>query len=553
MGEADDRTIDYAVIGGGIGGVYSAWRLKQAMPDKRVALFEYSDRIGGKLFSVALPGMPHVYSELGGMRYIPATQPLVTFLVERELELPVKDFPMGSPPPVGNTRNFVYLRRTHLYNEQLDDPDVVPYRLDWIEQGQSPNDLTSYVLDLLVPEYEKLDFDEWFDVTAFGRYLWEWGYWNLLYRVLSPDAFSFLRDGVGYDTNVANGNAVNLMFTAGDTSGEDHYKTLVHGYESLPRALADQYRDKLQGEVHMNARLASISKDGGSYRLDFEKTKTTSYVTEGSGEYRHEQAEHVILALPRRSIELIDWEPKQTDSFLKENLGSVIMQTAFKLFLGYPTPWWKALGLEAGRSLTDMPIRQTYYFGTEGAEPNSEEVDNLNSLLMASYNDLATVPFWKGLERGAKFAGDPDNPWLNGKSPVLAGAITPTAAIVEEAHKQILEVHAQRDIPAPYTAAFMDWGQDPFGGGWHSWKAGYRYNEIMPRMRHPVQSEKVYICGAAYSSDQGWVEGALETAEQMLTDNLGIGHYRGSKGWEHDPLKNLKHKLTLGQGADSAE
>jgi len=34
---------------------------------------------------------------LGGMRYIPATQPLVTFLIERELELPVKDFPMGSP------------------------------------------------------------------------------------------------------------------------------------------------------------------------------------------------------------------------------------------------------------------------------------------------------------------------------------------------------------------------------------------------------------------------------------------------------------------------
>ncbi len=102
------------------------------------------------------------------------------------------------------------------------------------------------------------------------------------------------------------------------------------------------------------------------------------------------------------------------------------------------------------------------------------------------------------------------------------------------------------------TAAFMDWGQDPFGGGWHSWKAGYRYNEIMPRMRHPVQSENVYICGAAYSSDQGWVEGALETAEQMLTDNLGIGQYRGSEGWEHDPLKNLKHKMTFGHRADPA-
>ncbi len=241
--------IDFAVIGGGIGGVYSAWRLKQARPDAKVALFEYSDRIGGKLFSVALPGMPHVYAELGGMRYIPASQPLVTFLIERELELPTKVFPMGSPPPAGNSRNFVYLRRRHFYNEQLGDPETVPYDLDWIERGQTPNELTNYVLKLLVPDYRDLSFDDWFDVKFEDKYLWEWGYWNLLYRVLSPDAYSFLRDGVGYDTNVANGNAVNLMFTAGDTSGMDHYKTLVYGYESLPRALAERYVESNGGDL----------------------------------------------------------------------------------------------------------------------------------------------------------------------------------------------------------------------------------------------------------------------------------------------------------------
>ena len=48
------RPIDYAIIGGGVSGAYSAWRLKQAMPAARVALFEYSNRIGGKLFSRTL-------------------------------------------------------------------------------------------------------------------------------------------------------------------------------------------------------------------------------------------------------------------------------------------------------------------------------------------------------------------------------------------------------------------------------------------------------------------------------------------------------------------
>ncbi|MDH3523742.1 MAG: FAD-dependent oxidoreductase [Acidobacteriota bacterium] len=420
----------------------------------------------------------------------------------------------------------------------------MPYDLDWIERGQTPNELTSYVLRLIVPDYADLSFDDWFEVKFEGRYLWEWGYWNLLYRVVSPDAYSFLRDGVGYDTNVANGNAVNLMFTAGDTSGEDHYKTLVYGYESLPRALAERYVDSHGGDLRKNHRLAAIRKVEGGYKLDFERTETRGYVTRGGGEFRSLEAENVVLAMPRRSIELIDWAAKEEDPFLRRNLESIIMQAAFKLFLGYSQPWWRALGLQAGRSLTDMPIRQSYYFGTEGEQPNSEEVGNLNSLLMSSYNDLATVPFWKGLERGAAFAGDPGNPWLGGGGPMPPGAIAPTDAVVREAHRQVTELHDQRELPLPYTAAFMDWSEDPYGGGWHSWKAGFKYNEIMPRMRHPVEGENVYICGAAYSSDQGWVEGALETAEQMLTEDMGIEKHRCSKGWRHDPLKHLKHKLS---------
>ena len=107
--------IDFAVVGGGVSGAYCAWRLRQERPEARVTLFEYSDRIGGRLFSRRLPGMPHVWAELGGMRFIPASQPLVTKLID-SLHLCTKDFPMGAPPPVGNRKNYIYLRRTHLLN-----------------------------------------------------------------------------------------------------------------------------------------------------------------------------------------------------------------------------------------------------------------------------------------------------------------------------------------------------------------------------------------------------------------------------------------------------
>ncbi|MBC7213419.1 MAG: NAD(P)-binding protein, partial [Pseudomonas sp.] len=44
------QPLDVAIIGGGVSGTYSAWRLQQAHGDsQRIQLFEYGDRIGGRL------------------------------------------------------------------------------------------------------------------------------------------------------------------------------------------------------------------------------------------------------------------------------------------------------------------------------------------------------------------------------------------------------------------------------------------------------------------------------------------------------------------------
>ncbi len=98
-------------------------------------------------------------------------------------------------------------------------------------------------------------------------------------------------------------------------------------------------------------------------------------------------AEHVVLAMPRRSLELVEWDQFQKDAFLRVNLGSVLIQTAFKLFLAYPHAWWRALGLAARRSMTDMPIRQTFYF-TAPDDLDTPGISTAPALLMASYNDL---------------------------------------------------------------------------------------------------------------------------------------------------------------------
>lgn len=522
--------LDVAVVGGGVSGAYSAWRLQRHKGKKQqIGLFEYSNRIGGRLFTVTLPGMPNVHAELGGMRYIPDEHLMVADLV-KYLKLPVKDFPMGAPEPVGANCNLYYLRGKHFRLKEISDPEKVPYNMDWSERGLGPEDLQVKIMNYLYPNLNELSLCEQMRVKVFGKELWKYGFWDLMYKVLSNEGYQFMKDAGGYDANVANANAVTQL-PATEYKDTTKFLTLRDGYDKLPITLVEEFNNKFPGalpkgeRVMMNRRLAEIEiHEGQEYRytLIFQPTISENGHTtdDENAEAIRVEAKKIILAMPRRSLELIKSKYFE-DPWLKANIPSVLIQSAVKIFMAYEQPWWRSLGLVAGRSVTDLPVRQVYYFGTECEQPGGEPY--LNSLLMASYNDISSVPFWKGLEAGEPFEGHrPDciEPGVENVVPPMAYQITED--MVEAANRQVAEVHDQKQIPEPYSAVYHDWAQAPYGGGWHEWKANYRIDEIMCRMRHPVEKESIYIMGSAYSYDQGWVEGALNTAESTLEEFFGL-------------------------------
>ena len=103
-------------------------------------------------------------------------------------------------------------------------------------------------------------------------------------------------------------------------------------------------------------------------------------------------ADAIVLAMPRRSLELLEqnaseaeffFAPAGPDSQIQAGIASVIPEPSFKLLLGFETDWWTPdFGAQAGESITDLPMRQCYYFGTDP--------DGSHSLFMASYNDMRT-------------------------------------------------------------------------------------------------------------------------------------------------------------------
>jgi Flavin containing amine oxidoreductase len=520
--------LDIAIVGGGVSGAYSAWRLQQEKgAEAAIGLFEYSDRIGGRLYTVTMPGLPHVKAEVGGMRYIPDEHLMVANLVDF-LKIPTKDFPMGAPPPVGSNCNLFYLRGRHLRLHQLADPAKVPYNLAWSERGLGPTNLQVQVMNNIYPNLGALSLCDQMKIKVFGKPLWKYGFWDLLYRVLSNEGYQFMKDAGGYDANVANANAVTQL-PATEYSDNTKFLTLRDGYDQLPLTLVKQFNDDFPGSVpkgqrvHMNHRLEEIEIGSGEYpyKLIFRPTVSKDGKTSlSSGAPVTVRAKKIILAMPRRSLELIQSRFFE-DPWLRANIPSVLIQSAFKLFLAYERPWWRALGLVAGRSVTDLPVRQIYYFGTEGEQKNG--LPFLNSLLMASYNDISTVPFWKGLENGEPFRGYKPSCLEPGvKDMILKTEFPATEEMVEVANRQVAQVHALPEIPMPYSAVYHSWNEDPYGGGWHEWKANYRLDQVMCRMRKPVDNMEIYIVGEAYSYGQGWVEGALDTAESTLQDFFGL-------------------------------
>ncbi len=530
--------LDVAVVGGGVSGAYCAWRLQEHLGAKsKIALFEYSDRIGGRLYTVTMPGLPHVKAEVGGMRYIPSQHTMVASLVDH-LGLPKKDFPMGAPPPVGSNCNLFYLRGKHLRLHELADPSKVPYNVSWNERGLGPTNLQIQVMNNIYPGMANLSLCDLMKLKVFGKPLWKYGFWDLMFRALSNEGYQFMKDAGGYDANVANANAVTQL-PATEYGDSTQFLTLRDGYDQLPITLAKNFNNDIAGGLHpgkrvfMNHRLSELLIGTGDYpyTLIFEPTVTHECKTalkHGAGQIKV-QAKKVILAMPRWSLELIK-SSLFDDPWLKENIPSVLIQSAFKLFLAYESPWWRSQGLVAGRSVTDLPIRQTYYFGTEAEQPNGFPF--MNSLLMASYNDISTVPFWKGLELGKPYEGYKPSCLETGVKEIVPKTEFPaTDEMVQIANKQVAAVHALPEVPMPYSAVYHTWNEDPYGGGWHEWKANYRLDEVMCRMRKPVPHQDVYIVGEAYSYGQGWVEGALDTAESALEDHFGVG----KPSWLSDP------------------
>ncbi len=613
-----------AIVGGGIAGLYAAWRLSTA-EGVELTLFEKDKRLGGRIFSAEVPGLP-VRCELGAMRFPPRHKLLRSLLTR--LGIPFLPFEVGNAS--------LYVRGRHLSLQELGAGRCrrcgarSPFHLRSDEVGRSPTDLILGAIQTFLkeihfdPDLSKSEarrirkqvaearYDEinWLTLRHHGRHdnvrLWDIGFWNLLQHYLSNEAYKLAHHALSLESVLGNWSvAVAIPWFLADF-GTDERFMVPEGLEKLVAELEAEIEGRRAGagfkRWHAKRNRAvfklRLQQPGPEFVVSHKQTERKERRGEASGmveerkpkakeaaeESKDDRFDYVILALPQRALsELLeassdgtsgvdrsaisdkrpDNEPTPGASLRAQHpkwLSSVRSHRLFKLFLVYESAWWRgheAVPGEVGRIFTDLPLRQLYHFGPDWIDkvaqcipPASGEsqktkkgaVRNLGqeqqearamlqdvargkwALLMASYSDEHYAEFWEPPEHSRGPAIEPPRDCRTVERQVLLETLLDHSSPLRErlaGHRMLNKVQQQLqevydiEVPKPLFGVYMDWDQDKGRAGWHTWEVGRKPWECDDAIEEPWH-RRLFVCGEAYSPEQGWIEGALKSVEWML-------------------------------------
>jgi len=517
MSEVPEKA-DVIIVGGGVAGLYCAWRLLHAHPDKKIILFERYHRIGGRLQTdiIEVDGQL-VKEEEGGMRF-QKSQLAVCKLIKL-LGFYDKDI---IPFSMGDENNRYYLRgRSFTVKEITDSKNKIwseIYKLDELEKNQNAADILKGVMDNILSEnnldpvkhYPKT-IDDWRDFRLNMEWkkkkIYQWGFWSLLIDYgLSQECITMLHDTQGfvgpYIQLVNAGIALQLL---GDFPNNPEFFALKLGFGELPKTLAEKIKEYDKPD-------SPVIREGcvvDSFDLKDDKYEVNVTIKNKSQKFL---CDKIILALPKFPLEkLAETSPKlgSNTEFLK-GINGVVSMFLSKINFYYHHRWWfRDFKLRTGGSYTDLPIDQLYCF-----RPLDNEDDPQRPSAITLYCSDFKGNYWYELQSMGK-------PYHTKEFPVNPPNMLPAStAVVDQAWAQLKIMFGTRNIPKPVLTSFRRWAVDAAGSAYHQWRIGANDEELVEKIWNPATG--VYVCGEAFSDAQAWVEGALRSAEKVLTDKDGF-------------------------------
>ena len=566
-------TTDVLVVGAGVAGLYVAWRALLDDPSRRVTVLETLERTGGRLISdLAQFEDVRVKEEEGGMRFTFETMDdLASLLLTLGIDDQVVPFPMGNAD--GNRLHF---RGRSFTQAQAAADDYALwselYDLAPAERGIDPTSIINLAFMRVLAENPRFDrrppprppeFWQSFRLegTWAGVRLNEWTMWGLLEAMgYSNECIELLSRLLGFNgTFLSEMNAGVAFQLLLGFLGEQQFRTLESGFSTLPNALARAISD---GSIHLGVTAERLrAAPGGRYTLEY-TDGTDGYSTRGEI-----TAPKVVLALPRLALErlytasdLLRHADAERAHRLWDTLQTSTHQPLLKINLYYRDAWWgrQPRGQTPagfGPNLSDLPLGTVYpFYATEPAAPAAAEyeswlrrtgrqappaaraaLDEISSrkygrpAALTIYCDYLNINFWLALQEngGALF----DSPMQRASAQARPRTIYPTTeAVVDAATRLLGKLFDTERVPRPLLTSARIWSgstqppTEPVGYGVHQWRLHVDDRAVIDDLVEPLPA--LYTCGEAFSDCQGWVEGALRSADLVLARAFGLDPIR---------------------------
>jgi monoamine oxidase len=483
------KKYDISIIGGGIGGLYSAYRLKKAYPEKSIALFESLPILGGRIQTGSFAD-GFFQPAYGALRIEPDFQTETDRFI-RELNIQVKPIEQGEATShsVPNLEKLSSQERQMILDNPDKGADLLLLELGMQKILGEQWDLEKDNLDMpnrnaLLDELKK-------NAVYKGKPLYQQGSWNVFNDVLSYEAVEFFREkGPYYNMKNDNQNAIDwivflLNFRQMQRSSYIPVDGMIQFIHTIEKAVLD-----LGVSIYREHHLKEIieGRDG-----------LLTLTIEANGDNLELNSEHLVLAIPQYSLKkLSQCLPTRINTLLDSVMPIPILWATATL---KNPPWCKDAPATSGEN---APFRAGHL---EYKERDGEPYG-----LAMLYCDGPWHQYWRGFVEDSveDFHGYQYLPQVN-----------TNLHLKEEIEKAIQQHFSLADAPHVEEWGIRDWGRPPFGAGVHFWKSGAESLSIMDELKAFALSEQsknknVHICGEAYSGFQGFFEGAIRTANYAI-------------------------------------
>ncbi|USP93681.1 flavin monoamine oxidase family protein [Bacillus vallismortis] len=439
------------VVGAGLAGLVSASLLKNA--GHRVTILEASGRAGGRVCTLRSPFSDGLYFNVGPMR-IPNIH-MLTLEYIKKFRLPTNVFINKSQMDIIYTNGIK--TRLHLFER---NPQILRYPVAPNEQGKTAEELMLSVLQPILhfinqnPERNWRIVEEQYKNDSLSSFL------NTYFSYGAIDMIGILLDMEAYmGMSLVEVLRESIFFTS-----PTHFYEKTGRMDRLPHAFLPQ----LKTDILYHQKMMKISQNEHSVTVHCQHQQTAEHVAF--------TADLAIVTIPFSTLRFVKVEPYYSFSYYKRRaIRELNYISATKIGIEFKSRFWEKAGQRGGKSITDLPIRFSYY-------PSTGIGANRHAVVLASYTWTDEALMWDSLSERER---------------------------IQYTLLNLSEIYGDIVWSEFVSGASFSWSQNPYSAGAFTAMEPGQELELYPYT--PVPEGRTHFAGEHASLTHAWMQGAIES------------------------------------------